>query len=267
MTLTTTNELEIPGICYLCQEEVPSNDSRIHAHDCIQTLVSEASPDGDVMLISAWCENQPHWLELTARPTATLGDLNHFLKRVWLRCCDHQSRFIVHEQLDLRGHPKAVDWELQNILVQASEPYLRVPMEDILDHGTEFEYQYDPTDTTKVQLGCSGYAPVPFDELHERLGTSCLEGSLATDNFVVIGRNDPPQKCEACGDVAYRRYYRDTDRLLTAGGDVPISVPPFFCDQCCPDHGPFVIMENSPRVGIRCYDAAHNEPEDDPEDE
>ena len=142
MTITNATATDVAGLCFLCREELPSNDSRIHAHDCMETLVSEAAPDDDIMLISAWCEERPHWLELAVRPTATLGDLDRFLRRVWLDCCDHQSRFIVRKQLDLAGKPTAVDWQMENILVRADERYIREPMEDILDHGTEFDYQY-----------------------------------------------------------------------------------------------------------------------------
>lgn len=247
MTLTNANDLDVPGICFLCRGEVPGNDSRIHAHDCIENMTSEA--DGDVMLISAWCENR-------------------FLRRVWLGCCDHQSRFIVREQLDLAGKPTAVDWELENILVRAAERYIREPMEDFLDRGSELEYQYDPAHTTRIQLGCSGFMSVPFDELRDRLSTSCLEGALATGDFVVIGRNDPPEKCETCDDIAYWRYHRDPDHSEIVKDGVAVSDPPYFCDQCWPSQEKtLVILENSPRVGVHCYDAAHNEPEDDPGDE
>lgn len=118
-----------------------------------------------------------------------------------------------------------------------------------------------------MQLGCSGFIPVPFEELQERLDRSGLEGTLTTDDFVVIARNDPPEKCETCGDIAYWRYYRDPDHINAPEGGVAISSPPYFCDRCCPSQeAKLVILENSPRVGVPCYDRAHNEPAEDPED-
>lgn len=46
----------------------------------MEAMVDASAPNGDFMLRSALCENRPHWLELAVRPTATLGDLDRFLR-------------------------------------------------------------------------------------------------------------------------------------------------------------------------------------------
>jgi hypothetical protein len=35
------------------------------------------------------------WLELEMRGTATLKDLDHYLRAIWLECCGHMSRFSI----------------------------------------------------------------------------------------------------------------------------------------------------------------------------
>jgi hypothetical protein len=35
------------------------------------------------------------WLELETRGTATLKDLDHYLRAIWLECCGHMSRFSI----------------------------------------------------------------------------------------------------------------------------------------------------------------------------
>ena len=122
--------------------------------------------------ISAW---GIYWIHIEMEGTATLLDLDDFLRGLWLECCGHLSQFTIHgvmyssyeEQDDFWGDaPKSMD----------------IPLVDVLDLKDKFEHEYDFGSTTELALQV----------------LSIRKGSI-NEPVKILARNDPPVfKCEKC---------------------------------------------------------------------
>jgi hypothetical protein len=89
------------GVCQLCQGVFSKAGMARHlakclaAHDGTGTAVSKAPPK-TVRLFQLLVQgkyNPQYWLYVEMPATATLRDLDQFLRHIWLECCDHLSAF------------------------------------------------------------------------------------------------------------------------------------------------------------------------------
>lgn len=166
--------------------------------------------------ISAW---GIYWIHIEMEGTATLLDLDDFLRGLWLECCGHLSQFTIHgvmyssyeEQDDFWGDaPKSMD----------------IPLVDVLDLKDKFEHEYDFGSTTELALQV----------------LSIRKGSI-NEPVKILARNDPPVfKCEKCERIA-------TQLCSLCMED--------YCDNCIEAHkcGEDYVMPlvNSPRTGVCGY--------------
>ena len=251
MTTIPAEQPHIPGLCFLCHQEVVPTDAPSHTRGCADKARSH---DDHVMLMSVRTKEHPHWLELALKPDATLTDLADFLQRVWVDYPEHPSNFFISLQTDPSEQPGP--------LVQADHHFLHQPIEEILDHESQLEYRCNQTHATAIQLACSGSSPISYEHVKELLGDSMIHGSRATYTIVVIARNHPLERCEKCGTPAHWQYYQRSDSAGEQEGNVPLAAPHFFCEDCVPDDGLLVLVKNSPQVETTCYYESCNEPEE-----
>lgn len=162
-----------------------------------------------------------YWLHLEAQAEATLGDLDDFLRGIWLECCGHLSAFT------LQG---------QSYLCEFSDEYggegIGIALEEVLRPGLKFYHEYDFGSTTELTLKV----------------VSTREGELKSDPIQLLARNEPPlTPCNACGKIA---THVCTECLWSDEGG-------WLCDECARDHkcGDEMLLPvvNSPRVGICGY--------------
>ncbi|MEA3336565.1 MAG: hypothetical protein U9R25_11685 [Chloroflexota bacterium] len=115
----------------------------------------------------AWQGN--YWLHLEMRGTATLADLDLYLRAIWLECCGHLSRFSVG------------DW-------RGKEISKRRQVEQVFWPGVELTHIYD--------FGTSSETLVK--EVAVREGKP-----LTVHPIVLMARNGPPEaECMECGQPA-----------------------------------------------------------------
>jgi len=90
------------GKCTYCGEEMTKGRMARHLLSCPQRqqLISKAEQKKgksetlyQLRVQDAW--RSEFWLDLEMRGTATLGDLDHYLREIWLECCDHLSQFSI----------------------------------------------------------------------------------------------------------------------------------------------------------------------------
>lgn len=90
------------GICAYCGEAFAKNGAGKHLAVCTkrQAVMAKAEgskgPSEDLYYLRAQAEDQPQfWLDLEMRGTATLKDLDYYLRGIWLECCGHLSQFSI----------------------------------------------------------------------------------------------------------------------------------------------------------------------------
>jgi Plasmid pRiA4b ORF-3-like protein len=220
------------GVCQLCQAVVSKAGMTRHLAKCLAahegegTAVSKPQPK-TVRLVRLLVEgkyNPDYWLHVEMPATATLGDLDQFLRGIWLECCGHLSAFKIAEvQYSVETAEEAGDpwfappWE---------ERSMDVPVGEVLHSGMKFTYEYDFGSTTHLALRVVG----------ER------EGKARQERVRLLARNESPQVlCEQCQEKP------------AAWVDV-IEDNGWYCEKCMENTEDGVLpVVNSPRVGVCGY--------------
>lgn len=107
------------------------------------------------------------WLDLEARGSATLKDLDHYLREIWLECCGHLSRF--------------GDWREEEMSMSRK-------VENVFKPGFETVHLYDFGTTSETLIK----------------GVDMREGKATTSHPVALmARNQMPEaKCIECEQPA-----------------------------------------------------------------
>jgi Plasmid pRiA4b ORF-3-like protein len=191
---------------------------KLHKTDLLHLAVEGArSPD--------------HWLHLEVPADATLGDLDQFLRDIWLECCGHLSAFTIENtryELDTGG----IDAMWPMFFGRASPPKsMQIPLGSVLQPKLKFHHEYDFGTTTELTLKV----------------VSEYEGEAKGKSVQILARNDPPPYvCESCGKPATLVC---VECIWQGEG--------FVCDECAPDHScgdeMMLPVVNSPRMGMCGY--------------
>jgi hypothetical protein len=161
-----------------------------------------------------------YWMLILARHDATLSDLDHLIRDVWMEGGENQSTFTI----------KGAKFSSQSQTGAA----LSVPIRNVTTPDSTFLYEYDPSSKTKLAVSIVGESPtVPLE------GTICL-----------IARNERRKlPCQICGgEGAYLSTYWQGDPQLT-----------IICGECAEKNAADLDPEyvsvhpNSPRYGIFGY--------------
>lgn len=91
---------QLKGKCVYCGQEIAKNQTAKHLMVCAQrqeTITKAEGKQSEVeafyhLRIQAAGQNQ-FWLDLEMRGSATLKDLDGYLRAIWLECCGHLSKF------------------------------------------------------------------------------------------------------------------------------------------------------------------------------
>lgn len=164
--------------------------------------------------------NPDYWLHLEVPASATLFELDRFLRDIWLECCGHLSMF------QIQG---------QNFMVQVFDDWwamddrdMNVALDEVLTPGLKFLYEYDFGSSTNLALKV----------------VSDREGAPRPDDPVeLLARNEPPDyRCDRCGKPAvYVDVFEDYTLLCET------------CDETGGDGEGLLPVVNSPRVGVCGY--------------
>jgi hypothetical protein len=163
--------------------------------------------------------NPAYWMNLEMPASATLYDLDRFLRGVWVECCGHLSMF----KVVTRRYMSSVEWGWDD------DPDMDVELDQVLRPGLKFSYEYDFGTTTYLDLRV----------VAEREGTAIVDQPVQ-----IMARNDPPSyHCKDCGEAA---------TLICVYCDYPL-----LCDKCAETHecgeDGFLPVVNSPRMGMCGY--------------
>lgn len=220
------------GVCQLCQGVFNKGGMARHLAKCLAvqkggvTAVSAKPPKtGRLFQLLVQGGRAPeYWLYVEMPATATLRDLDQFLRDLWLECCGHLSAFkIAGTQYSVETATEAGDpwfappWPERNMDVRVGE---------VLHPGLKFTYEYDFGSTTELALRVTG----------ER------EGKAPEARVRLLARNEPPQiLCERC--MKKPAAWVDVWNGYT-----------WYCEKCIGNTEEGVLpVVNSPRVGVCGY--------------
>jgi hypothetical protein len=90
------------GKCEYCSKEIAKGSVKKHLASCTerQTKIAESAQNkgADLTLYHLRVQDAyspAFWLDLEVVDSATLGDLDDYLRAIWLECCGHLSQFSV----------------------------------------------------------------------------------------------------------------------------------------------------------------------------
>lgn len=203
------------GICYKCKQLVTKNSAKSHIHKCFN--LSEAHPVDAFMVKAQWPHKNPiYWLYLAVPFTATLEDLDDFLRETWLECCSHLSQFTINN----KRFSSYFEPDRYSSIEQSS---MSISSENVLTPGLKFTHEYDFGSTTELLLEVVG-----------RIKTE------ASKKISIMIRNQEPEfECAYCDEKAV---------MICSNEDN------FLCESCGGDNESFLLpLVNSPRTGVCGY--------------
>ncbi len=165
-----------------------------------------------------------YWMHLEMPVTATLGDLDLFLRGEWLECCGHLSAFNIGGE----SYVSVVDPNWGEDEVSMDE----IKVGKVVGVGQQFTHEYDFGTTTELKLKV----------VAERAGTT-----IKGEPVKLLAQNDEPDfKCENCGALATQ-----------VCGQCIYEGTGWVCDDCAEEHecGEDMLLPavNSPRAGMCAY--------------
>ncbi|MHC1682272.1 MAG: hypothetical protein AB6733_04905 [Clostridiaceae bacterium] len=167
------------GKCYFCKQELGKVAMKNHLLKC--NNLGEGKTNYFMIKVEGFY-NKDYWLYVQIKDNATLGDLDSFLRDIWLECCGHLSSFTIDGVI--------YDSEVDNnfsIFSSDSEDMNQVKLKDVLRLGQNFKHEYDFGSTTTLKLTVlEKYSGVP-----------------TKDKVTLMARNTlDTYKCQDCGKVA-----------------------------------------------------------------
>ncbi len=81
------------GVCELCGERKAKAQMAPHLKKCIAARSGVGRPSSHLLLQARASGAPEFWLIMAVTPEAKLKQVDALLRRVWLECCGHMSRF------------------------------------------------------------------------------------------------------------------------------------------------------------------------------
>lgn len=192
--------------------------------------------------------SSPYFLSFWVDGETTIGDIDDFLRGIWLECCGHMSSFT-----NPKNKQKGGMWDLfeaENLLAKGKKKEYENMMEEsngeipknrkvnaALTKNMKIDFEYDFGSTTSLHLTVIEEYPVKTDE-----------------DIVLLSRNEPPEIfCETCAK-------EPATQICTVCMGYEKSA---FCKKCakqhaktCSDFADYAAMPvvNSPRMGVCAYE-------------
>lgn len=145
------------GKCYYCNRELDKRGIKRHLNSCkarkerIEVLPCKNNKKDNYYMIeiSDKYRKQDYWMYIACHKESKLSDIDDFLRRVWLECCGHLSKFtidgVVYDCI------MDEDFKPNDFYVGSEEQSTNIKLKQILDVGTNFSYAYDFGDTTALE--------------------------------------------------------------------------------------------------------------------
>lgn len=220
-------KLSSKGICQFCHSVLSKAAMTRHLETCASrtsvapTTSRKPTKKTRMMHLLVEGRDQPqYWMHVELPAEITLQTLDDFLRRTWLECCGHLSKFEI-ARISYASYPDP----------EFGDKGMHVRAGSILSPGMQFLHEYDYGTTTELRLKV----------MAER------EAETKGKPLQILARNEAPLiACEKCGkpatEVCAQCIYEGEGWL---------------CDTCAQEHacGEEMLLPvvNSPRVGMCGY--------------
>ncbi|EPY2284232.1 IS1096 element passenger TnpR family protein [Clostridium sporogenes] len=189
------------GKCYFCNKEFSKSGILRHIKSCsamkeymgCNMKSSKIKKDKFILNIASKYNPSIYWLYIAINKTATLKDLDKFLRDVWLECCGHLSSF----EINNNTYESQIQDDIFSFFERESKD-MNVCLKDVVKLNDKINYEYDFGSTTYLTIKVEG-------EL----------SSLKTEKEIeIMARNNEPEiKCCNCDNkVSY--YDGEYDEFL-----------------------------------------------------
>jgi hypothetical protein len=219
------------GSCALCGADVTRSNVGSHLMACAPAHDLARGPSEGLAAIRVTSPGLPaYWLDVEVRREARLEGLDQFLRRHWLECCGHLSRFRIGDRdFFSRGY----EFDRSPAGAGRGPARMSTRFRDVGPGvGERFAYEYDFGSTTSLDLRITG----------ERTGRP---GRQAVR---LLARNTPPVwPCAVCGE---RAAY--VCQMCLGERDAAFVCERHRAQHGCEEEG-FLPVVNSPRMGVCGY--------------
>lgn len=228
----------IKGKCKFCGKEYAFSYMKKHLPTCRERqkpmgVENGMKQCGYYELTVCFAYNKDYWLFIEIKETATLSDLDNFLRDIWLECCGHLSEFDING-VKYESDPDENHWY---------EPVksMNCKLSEVLVKGMTFEHRYDFGSTTRLVITVEDY----------------MIKNWKKEKLTILSRNNPHVHiCEDCGEKPAVALCM---MCYCEGGYG------FLCEDCSRTHSCGEEMQlnvcNSPRMGVCGYNGSERYPD------
>ncbi len=169
--------------------------------------------------------NRDYWLFAEVKETASLKDVDRFLRDIWVECCGHLSAFNI-DGVSYDVHPQ------EDFFWGEPAKSMNYKLKSVLQKGMTFGYEYDFGSTTELVITVVNYRT----------------GADRKEKLIILSRNNPPELlCDECGKKP--AVYICAECVYEGSG--------WLCEDCAKTHecGEEMLLPvcNSPRMGVCGY--------------
>lgn len=144
------------GKCYYCGKSINTRTAKRHIKSCIKRLEkveeskiqSRSFKEKFILKITEKYRKDIYALYIAIDAMASLEDLDVFIRRVWVECCNHLSSFRINNE-NYYSDSKMFN---SQILYDEEENTYHEKLFDLLEEGTKFTYEYDFGSTTQLDI-------------------------------------------------------------------------------------------------------------------
>jgi hypothetical protein len=240
------------GKCLFCDKTFAKAEINRHLKTHLKTHLKQKateSPKGKSYFVNVETDSlygsTPYFLSLWVNGTATMQDIDDFLRDIWLECCGHMSAFTDPanvSQGDVFDAMKLLEQgehEAYEKLMEAIDG--EIPMDKKVNKffhkGLKLKYEYDFGSSTNLQLTVIAEYLVKADK-----------------KITLLSRNEPLEwLCHSC------QKEPATQICIVHGWDDDS----MFCEKCAKKHAKkcsdfedyaAIPVVNSPRMGVCAYE-------------
>ncbi len=205
-------KLKSEGVCVYCGKKFSKQGMSRHLNTHLKQLPGEENKIALHLRIDA----SPYFLNLLIDGSATLKQLDRFLRQIWLECCGHLSMF----SYERWGEDLPMSAKVQRVL----------------GPGASLWYAYDFGSTTDLIIRCLGGYPLTVKK-----------------GIEILSRNEPLMiMCDRCGKAPAEylclvHWEEDEHRFFC-----PACATTH--EQECEGGEQMVTVSNSPRMGVCGYE-------------
>ena len=169
------------GFCKFCGKEYTKNGMLRHLTACKNRkerleAVNGKKKCGYFELVISGKYNSDYWLVIEMQETATLKDLDQFIRDIWVECCGHLSAFIIGGMRYESCPGEASFWG-------PPARSMDCKLKDAFSQDQKIEYEYDFGSTTELLIKVQDYRV----------------GMWKKDEVTILSRNNPPEiLCDHC---------------------------------------------------------------------